>query len=131
VLFVPGLASDGGPDARHTFEVLHRWLGVILGETVGYALTATFTALVVVGLSRSDLAGPDGATGRRAMPQWLQWLGYLAAGLVATGVLIPLGVEIAQLTNFVGYVVWCVWLMALSVVLWRQSAASDYSRPSR
>ena len=50
VLFVPGLSEDGGADARRTFELQHTWLGVALGETVGYALTATFTVLVVVGL---------------------------------------------------------------------------------
>ena len=29
------------------FELLHTWLGTVLGETIGYALTAAFTVLVV------------------------------------------------------------------------------------
>ena len=113
VLFVPGLSEDGGADARRTFELLHTWLGVALGETVGYALTATFTVLVVVGLAR------------RGAPAWLVWLGCASAALIATGVVIPLGVEVADLTNFAGYVGWCLWLIALSVVLWRQPAVRE------
>jgi len=112
VLFVPGLSEDAthpatAADARDTFETLHTWLGEALGETVGYALTATFTVLVLVALRR------QGAS------RWLLWLGYASAALIATGVVIPLGVEVAELTNFAGYVAWSVWLLALSVVLWR------------
>jgi len=115
VLFVPGLSSDAtvpgrSADAKHTFELLHTWLGVGLGETVGYALTSTFTVLVVIGLSRGGAS------------RWLVWLGYASAALIATGVVIPLGVEVADLTNFAGYVGWCLWLIALSVVLWRTPA---------
>ena len=36
-------------------------------------------------------------------------VGYAAAALIATGVVIPL-LEAASLTNFAGYVAWCVWL---------------------
>jgi hypothetical protein len=28
-------------------------------------------------------------------------------------------VEAASLSNFVGYIAWCLWLIALAVVLWR------------
>ena len=80
VLFVPGLSEDGSADVRHTFELLHTWLGVALGETLGYALTATFTVLVVVGLAR------------RGAPAWLVRLGYASAALIATGVVIALSV---------------------------------------
>jgi TRAP-type C4-dicarboxylate transport system permease small subunit len=52
-------------------------------------------------------------------PRWMAWLGYLSAGLIATGVLIPLGLEAASLTNFAGYVAWCLWLIAMAVILWR------------
>jgi hypothetical protein len=115
VLFVPSLSEDAtvpqrSADAKHTFELLHTWLGVALGETVGYALTATFTVLVVIGLRRAGAS------------RWLVWLGYASAALIATGVVIPLGVEVADLTNFAGYVGWCLWLIALSAVLWRTPA---------
>jgi len=56
---------------------------------------------------------------RAVAPRWMAYLGYLAAALIATGVLIPLGLEAASLTNFAGYVAWCLWLIAMAVYLWR------------
>ena len=50
-------------------------------------------------------------------------VGYASAALIATGVVIPI-VEGASLTNFAGYVLWCLWLIAMSVVLWRPAVAS-------
>ena len=58
-------------------------------------------------------------------PRWLTVVGYLSAGLIATGVVIPLGVDAASLTNFVGYVAWCLWLLAMAVTLWRSPAQVD------
>ena len=46
---------------------------------IGYALTATFTVLVVLGVTRADRPALDG------------YLGYASAALIATGVVIPAG----------------------------------------
>ena len=54
----------------------------------------------------------------RLLPRWLAFIGYVAAALIATGVVVPV-VEAASLTNFVGYVAWCAWLLAVAVVLFR------------
>ena len=59
------------------------------------------------------------AVTRAVAPRWMAYLGYLSAALIATGVLIPLGLEAASLTNFAGYVAWCLWLIAMAVYLWR------------
>ena len=68
VLFVPRISDDAlvpahTADAHHTFELLHTWLGKALGETIGYALTATFTVLVVIGGHPRDRPALD--DGRR------------------------------------------------------------------
>ena len=115
VTLVPGISEDAldparRADAEDRFELLHTVLGKVVGETIGYALTATFTVLVVVALSRA------------AMPRWLALTGYLAAGLIATGVVIPV-VELASLTNFAGYVAWCAWLLAVAVLLVRHAGS--------
>ncbi|MDQ1717896.1 MAG: hypothetical protein QOE89_1849 [Pseudonocardiales bacterium] len=112
VLFVPGISDDAAvpshtANAHHTFELLHTWLGTVLGETIGYALTATFTALVVTAITRV------------IAPRWMTYLGYGSAALIATGVAVPLGLEAASLTNFAGYIAWCFWLIAMAVTLWR------------
>ena len=112
VLLVPGISRDATDpartaDAHRTFELVHTWLGTILGETIGYALTAAFTVLVTLAVTRA------------VAPRWMAYLGYVSAALIATGVLIPLGLEAASLTNFAGYVAWCLWLIAMAMYLWR------------
>ena len=124
VLFVPGLSDDAlvparSQDAYHRFQVLHTWLGQVIGETIGYALTAVFTVLVVRAVTRA------------VAPRWLAYLGYASAGLIATGVVVPLGLDIARLTNFAGYVAWCAWLVAMAVVLWRTKRPTGGSTADR
>ncbi|MGZ5403890.1 MAG: DUF4386 family protein [Nocardioides sp.] len=114
VTLVPGISDDAldpaqRANAEDRFELLHTVLGKAIGETFGYALTATFTVLVVIALSNSIL------------PRWLALTGYAAAVLIATGVVIPV-VEAASLTNFAGYVAWCAWLLAVAAVLFRVPA---------
>ncbi|HEU4524411.1 MAG TPA: DUF4386 family protein, partial [Gemmatimonadales bacterium] len=107
ITLVPGI-SDAALDpaqrveAENRFELWHTVLGKIVGETIGYVLTAVFTVLIVVALSRTIL------------PRWLAWTGFGAAALIASGVAIPV-VEAASLTNFAGYVLWCAWLLVLGV----------------
>jgi hypothetical protein len=115
---VPGISDDAlvparTQDAYHRFPVLHTWLGTIIGETIGYALTAVFTVLVVRAVTRASA------------PRWVAYLGYGAAALIATGVVIPLGLDIARLANFAGYVIWCSWLVAVAIVLWRNKLHAD------
>ena len=116
VLLVPGVSDDAlvpsrTANAHDTFETLHTWLGEVVGETVGYALTAAFTVLVTIAVTRV------------VAPRWMTSVGYASAALIATGVLIPLGVGAADLTNFVGYVAWCLWLIAMAVAVWRWNPA--------
>ena len=112
VTLVPGISHDAldpslRADAEDRFELLHLVLGKAIGETLGYALTAAFTVLVVIALRRVGL-----------LPTWLAVGGFVSAGLIATGVVIPV-IEPASLTNFAGYVVWCAWLIAVAVVLFQ------------
>ena len=93
-------------DAEARFELWHLVLGKVVGETIGYVLTAVFTVLVVLALRRTVL------------PRWATAIGYTAAALIATGIAVPL-VSAASLTNFAGYVVWCAWLLRVSWLLVR------------
>jgi hypothetical protein len=108
---VPAISTDALEPGRRAaaearFELWHTVLGTGVGETAGYALTAAFTVLVVRALHRVLL------------PRWLAVTGLVAAGLIATGVVVPL-VEVAGLTNFAGYLLWCTWLLAVAFLLFR------------
>lgn len=106
-LLVPSLAARGDTNA---FELVHRILGTAIGETLGYALTGLWTILVVRMLGRS-LAGP-----------WFSWFGIVSAVLIFLGVLVPIGLPAVDVANFVGYVLWSVWLVVFAVLLWPRSA---------
>ena len=111
-LLVPSLAGRAADPAtsaaaEQTFRTLNQVLGTTIGETLGYTLTALWTVLVTVGLGRA-FAG-----------RWFTIAGFAAAGLIATGVLVPLEVPATDLTNFAGYVVWSLWLVGMAVVLLR------------
>ena len=108
---VPAISIEAAVPARHVSAVerlsfWHTLLGTAIGETLGYALTAVFTVLSVIVLRRHGL------------PRWLAIVGNLSAALIATGVVVPL-LERAALTNFVGYILWCGWLLAIAVILIR------------
>jgi len=114
-LLVPGFAADASsPDpavaaaARDSFVLAHRILGNLIGETLGYLLTAAWTLLVLVALGRS-FAG-----------LWFIALGTVAAVLVLAGVLSPLDLPVIDLANFVGYVLWSVWLVVFGLLLLRR-----------
>jgi len=114
-ILVPGYASDavgGDPSAaasgRDAFTTASDVLGTALGETVGYLLTATWTVLVVIALGRA-FAG-----------RWFQVLGFASAALVVVGVLSPLDLPVVDTANFIGYVLWSVWLIAFAVVILRR-----------
>jgi hypothetical protein len=114
-ILVPGYASDAvGSDpgaaasGRDAFTTASDILGTALGETVGYLLTAMWTVLVVVALGRA-FAG-----------RWFQVLGFASAALVVVGVLSPLDLPVVDTANFIGYVLWSVWLIAFAVVILRR-----------
>ena len=123
VTLVPGISDDALDPARRAaaedrFEFLHTLLGKVVGETIGYALTAVFTVLVVIALSRTIL------------PVWLAWTGYASAALIATGIVIPV-LGAASLTNFAGYVLWCLWLLGVGFLLLRVRDPNSLPVPSR
>jgi hypothetical protein len=101
-ILVPGFAADGNTGAFRTASDV---LGTAIGETLGYLLTALWTALVIAAL------------GRRFAGRWFAVLGAAAAGLVLVGVLSPLDLPLVDTANFLGYVLWSLWLIAFGVVL--------------
>ncbi|MFI5532243.1 DUF4386 family protein [Kitasatospora sp. NPDC051853] len=112
-LLVPSLAGRvadhaGTAEAVERFATLNTVLGQVIGETLGYLLTAAWTVLAVLLLRRGGLVGR--ASGALAL---------VAVPLILAGLLVPLGVPGAGQANFAGYVLWSLWLISLGVTLLR------------
>ena len=124
-LLVPGFAADATSNdpatvtqAYDSFETAHRLLGNVVGETLGYVFTATWTLLVVVALHRR-LAG-----------RWFSVLGVGSALLIAVGVLSPLDLPVVDTANFAGYVLWSLWLVAFGFLLLRRPRSWGADAPA-
>jgi hypothetical protein len=116
-LLVPGLADTAAdPATATTFTTLNLVLGTLIGETLGYALTAAWTVLVVVGMR-----------GSRLMPRSLSAAGIASAAMIVVGVAEPL-VPAVGLINFAGYIVWSIWLIAFAIALVRRPTATKPAR---
>ena len=105
----PARGRSSCPATRPTvtadaFRTASDILGTAIGETVGYLLTAVWTALVVVALGRS-------------FGRWFAALGLVSAALVFVGVFSPLELPVVDTANFFGYVLWSLWLVAFGVLI--------------
>lgn len=113
------VAAPEGPDGEATrrsvevtFAVLHRYLGVGIGEHLGYLATGAWTLLV----SASILGGG-------ALPAWLAVAGVLIglALLVGTMEFVgpnePEGWAVAGTIVPVAYIAWSIWLILIGVFL--------------
>jgi uncharacterized protein DUF4386 len=121
VYAVPGLARAYAdptlaPEQREVhaavFRVLHQYLGVGVGEHLGYLLTGIWSVLIGIGVIQGT-----------ALPTWLGWPGVIiGVGLVvgSTEFLGPneeRGWRLAGAAIPILYIAWSVWLLALGVAL--------------
>lgn len=114
--FVVGTLADAyaAPDATAakrdavgvSFEVIHRYAGVAIGEHLGYLFTAVWTFLFSLAVIATGL-----------LPPLLGWLGLLPALAIFIGLFEEAGLKPAALINAVGYVLWSLWLIAVGVSL--------------
>jgi hypothetical protein len=121
-ILVPGYASDAASSSpgiaahgRDAFSTTSDILGTAIGETLGYLLTATWTVLVIAAL------------GRRFAGRWFHALGVFSAALVVVGVFSPLDLPAIDAANFVGYILWSIWLVAFGIVVLRRERRSATS----
>jgi len=121
VYLVPALARiDADPDADDatraaaavTFRAFHQYLGVGVGEHLGYMLTGLWTIVVGIVLCGSDVVG-----------HWTGWIALpIGAGLLVASAEF-LGPNEEKGSKAIGaavpalYVAWSVWLVALGMAL--------------
>lgn len=113
------LAAPDGPEgdaARHTVEVvfatLHRYLGVGIGEHLGYLFTGAWTLLVAASILTTA-----------PLPAWLGFVGLPIGAALLVGTLEFVGPnerdgwKLAGMIVPIAYIAWSVWLIALGVSL--------------
>jgi len=95
-----------------TFQILNRYLGVAVGEHLGYLFTGLWTALAGVALIQSDLLHPlFGIVGLVLAPL------FLLGSLEFVGPFEPRGWRLAGTLVPLAYIGWSLWLLALGIGL--------------
>jgi hypothetical protein len=112
------LAADPAttPATREAIEVvfqsLNRYLGVAVGEQLGYLFTGLWTALAGVALIQSEVVHPlFGVVGLVLAPL------FVLGSLEFVGPFEPQGWKLAGALVPVAYIGWSVWLLALGIGL--------------
>jgi hypothetical protein len=114
-LLVPVLATQYNaetttPEQRSTiavvFNALHQYIGVVIGEHLGYLFTGSWTILISLMMFNSPLFSP-----------LIGIFGIIAAIGVMIGMLEPAGWKPAGMINAISYIVWSLWLMVSGVIL--------------
>jgi len=94
------------------FQSFNRYLGVAVGEHLGYLLTGTWSILLGVALTETSVA-----------PHWLGIVGIVIGALLAlcslefVGPFETEGWKVAAMLTPITYVAWSLWLVATGVAL--------------
>jgi len=94
------------------FQSFNRYLGVAVGEHLGYALTGAWTTLAGVAMTQSS-----------AVPSWLGFVGIVVGAVLTTCSLEFVGRKETEGWNLAAaltpptYVAWSLWLVATGVAL--------------
>jgi hypothetical protein len=110
-------AEPGASDARReavdvVFQAFNRYLGVAVGEHLGYSLTGAWTTLAGVALTQTTAA-----------PAWLGVLGIVIGPILVlcslefVGGHEPAGWKLAERLTPVTYIAWSLWLVATGIAL--------------
>lgn len=89
-----------------TFRAFHEFLGVAVGEHLGYLCTGLWTILIALAISTSPL-----------FPSLIGWIGIVLALAILAGMLEPVGVKLAGAVVAIGYLLWSIWLIVVGILL--------------
>ena len=108
----PSLEAGQREASLAVFRAMHQYLGVGVGEHLGYLFTGTWSVLIGVAIARRDV-----------MPSWLGWIGVVVgAGLTSA----PPSSWVRTKSTAGGwparripilYIVWSIWLLAMGIAL--------------
>jgi hypothetical protein len=90
--------------AAVTFQAFHRYVGVAIGEHLGYLFTSTWTILLCIAIIQAEIVNP-----------LFGWLGIIPAVGVLAGVFEETGFKAAGAINAISYILWSIWLIAFGI----------------
>ena len=108
----PALESGQREATLAVFRAMHQYLGVGVGEHLGYLFTGIWSALIGVAITRSEL-----------IPAWLGWIGIVVGAGLTLGSGEFLGPNEERGWRLVGaaipilYIAWSLWLLGLGISL--------------
>ncbi|MDX2076179.1 MAG: DUF4386 domain-containing protein [bacterium] len=114
-LLVPMLAKQYQAETtshaqRDTIEVVfnafHQYIGVVVGEHLGYIFTGSWTILISIMMLTTPIFGAV-----------MGILGIIAAIGIMVGLLEPTGWKPAGAINAISYIIWSLWLIASGIIL--------------
>ena len=88
------------------FQAFHRYVGVAIGEHLGYIFTSAWTVLLCIALIQTNLVSP-----------LFGWLGIIPVIGVFFGVFEETGFKAAGAINAISYILWSIWLIAFGIAL--------------
>ncbi|HEY9529326.1 MAG TPA: DUF4386 domain-containing protein [Anaerolineales bacterium] len=102
----PGASQATRDSVAVVFQAFHQYVGVAIGEHLGYIFTSLWTLLLCAAILQTGMFNPV----------W-GWLGILPALGVLTGVFEGAGFNPAAVINAISYLLWSVWLIAFGISL--------------
>jgi hypothetical protein len=108
----PALSAEQREVQAAIFRALHQYLGVGVGEHLGYLFTGIWSVLIGVGIIQGG-----------ALPAWLGWPGIVIGTGLVIGSAEFLGANEERGWSLAGaaipilYIAWSVWLLAMGVAL--------------
>ena len=108
----PGVESGQRQANVAVFRAMHQYLGVGVGEHLGYLFTGIWSVLIGVAIARTEL-----------LPDWMGWVGIVVGvGLVLgsaefLGPNEERGWALADTAIPILYIAWSLWLLAMGVAL--------------
>jgi len=108
----PGVESGQRQANVAVFRAMHQYLGVGVGEHLGYLFTGIWSVLIGVAIARTEL-----------LPDWMGWVGIVVGvGLVLgsaefLGPSEERGWALADTAIPILYIAWSLWLLAMGVAL--------------
>lgn len=94
---------------KSSFQVIHQFGGVTLGEHIGQVFTIFWTIMITFFFAKKKL-----------FPNWINWLGYASSIIYLTAqaelfaTVIPM-FPVWDLAGFIGSTLWLIWLIIVGI----------------